>query len=68
MTQLSRGTDAASAPARRSSVLRASAAAALAVSMLFASVGPALSAADSGSVRGPGSALCRFFPIYCNPR
>lgn len=68
MTQLSQGFDAASSPAHRTSPLRAAAAAALVFSMLFASAGPALAVPSGDSVRGPGSALCRFFPIYCNPR
>ena len=68
MTQHSQGFDTAAAPARRLSPLRAAAAAALVFSMLFASAGPALAVSSGDSVRGPGSALCRFFPIYCNPR
>ncbi|RLZ03583.1 hypothetical protein CWC38_04975 [Kocuria tytonicola] len=68
MTQHLQGLDTVSAPAHRSSALRVTAAAALAVSMLFASVGPSVAVSQGDSVRGPSSALCRFFPIYCNPR
>ncbi|KMK73899.1 hypothetical protein ACJ65_02820 [Kocuria rhizophila] len=68
MTQHSQDLDAAASPARRTSPLRAAAAATLVFSMLFASAGPALAVSSGDSVRGPGSALCRFFPIYCNPR
>lgn len=68
MTHLSQGLDAAASPTRRTSVLRMAAAATLAASMLFASVGPSVAMSDGDSVRGPSRALCRFFPIYCNPR
>ena len=68
MTQHSQDLDAAASPARRTSPLRAAAAAALVFSLLFASAGPAL-AVSSGDTSGvPVYSLCRFFPIYCNPR
>ena len=73
MTQLLQDLDAPATPARRTPtrrtpVLRAVTAAALAASVLFASVGPSVAMSDGDSVRGPSRALCRFFPIYCNPR
>ena len=68
MTQLSQGSNTAVSPTRRSSTLRAAAAAVLAASVLFSSVGPSVAVSTGDSVRGPSSALCRFFPIYCNPR
>ncbi|MGX0885795.1 hypothetical protein ACUW97_000179 [Kocuria rhizophila] len=67
MTHTSQGSGTA-APTRNVTLLRAAAAATLVFSMLFASAAPALALPDDASVRGPGSALCRFFPIYCNPR
>ncbi|RKQ37083.1 hypothetical protein [Kocuria tytonis] len=67
MTQLTQGREVTAPTTRRTPVLRAAAAAALVASMLFASTAPVFAVSDGGSVRGPGSALCRFFPIYCNP-